>query len=68
LKVPNASDRESLVKNISLSLLKAETPQSVLQLFENEILRNATQREIFLEEVLMFLFFFKQQCRDVSSA
>ena len=38
LKVENANDRSSIVKNLSLQLLDVESPQKILDIFQSDYL------------------------------
>jgi hypothetical protein len=80
LKVDDAKSRSDMVKNLSLSLLSAGSPSEVLEIFTREIIQQARSplekytavtpedkeetREVFVEELLMILHFFKAQLRD----
>ena len=64
LKDEDATDRDSLVKNLSLQLLNADSPVRVLDIFEKNFVSNRAEqhgefREVFIEELFMMLYFFK---------
>ena len=63
LKVENANDRSSIVKNLSLQLLDVESPQKILEIFQTEYLEQT--RYIHVEELFMLLYFFKTQVREL---
>ena len=68
--------RAAKVKNISLKLLGIESPKSVLDLFEQEFITvsrtgmpSKDEPQIAtIEELFMFLYFFKTQIRNMSEA
>ena len=68
--------RAAKVKNISLRLLGVSSPQEVLDLFEEEFIVDAEERaqslqpgaDSTIEELFMFLYFFKTQIRSLRDA
>jgi hypothetical protein len=57
------TDRSSIVKNLSLSLLDVDSPIKILDIFQRDYL-NMTKDNIFVEELFMLLYFFKTQVRE----
>jgi hypothetical protein len=53
--------KSSQLKNLSLSLLSADHPKKVLDVFENEVIkkRQGASHLIFIEELCMLLHFMK---------
>lgn len=72
LKVEGARTRSDHVKNLSLTLLNAHTPQDVLEIFSKDILNvdvanpgQNQRRVVSVEELLIVLHFFKAHLRDL---
>lgn len=68
-----ATDRDTLVKNLSLQLLNVDSPTAVLDIFEKNFIANRAEqhgefREVLVEELFMLLYFFKSQIRNVPDA
>jgi hypothetical protein len=60
----DATDRASVVKNLSLQLLDVNSPLKILEIYEREYMTK--QPEVFPEELFMLLYFFKTQVRDLA--
>jgi hypothetical protein len=71
IKVEGARSRSDMIKNLSLTLLNAQTALDVLDIFTRDILHvdaaNPLQpaRAIYVEELLIILHFFKAHLRDM---
>lgn len=60
-----ATDREKVVKNLSLKLIESDSSDSVLSIFENEYLKSA-KKEIFGEELCLLLYFTVKHNGDIT--
>jgi len=60
----DATDRASLVKNLSLQLLDVNSPLKILEIYEREYMTK--QSGVFPEELFMLLYFFKTQVRELA--
>ena len=66
LKVENATDRGSVVKNLSLQLLEANSALKVLDIYEKDFMQKKSN--VYAEELFMLLYFFKTQVRDLADS